>query len=37
MRMFMFLGFVLLPPKHPLIPASDPMAEDAIFMAYELE
>ena len=33
MRMFTFLGFVLLPPKHPLVPLDAP--EDLVFMAYD--
>lgn len=31
----MFLGFVLLPPKHELIPMD--ASEDSVYMAYELE
>lgn len=34
MRMFMFLGFVTLPPKHALIPSD--ASEDTMYMAYEL-
>ena len=33
--MFMFLGFVALPPKHALIPV-DPAADENLYMAYEL-
>jgi len=35
MRMFMFLGFVLLPHQHPLIPID--AADDKMYMAYDLE
>jgi len=34
MRMFMFLGFVTLPPKHALMPSD--ASEDTMYMAYEL-
>jgi len=34
MRIFMFLGFAVLPPKHSLIPID--ASEETLYMAYEL-
>ncbi|RWS05637.1 Ornithine decarboxylase antizyme 1-like protein [Dinothrombium tinctorium] len=35
MRMFMFFGFVTLPPNHPLTPMET--SDDLVFMAYNIE